>query len=236
MKDVLVFNGKSFSEFNTFFDGSKSFGTPEKEYEIISVPGRSGDLSVYKNRFKDLSITFPCFIRENFVENYRNLTEYLNGVTGYQRLETSKEPDYYRKALFLGSVTPKTGSFNHSGKFDITFRCNPQRWLKIGEEWTEYSTGLTMHIFNPTNQPAKPLIRMFGTGSITIGEQSFRTSGTDTYEFVEIDCDICDVYSNNNENLNSKFSGQFPVILPGDNQVRFVGSGYIKIQPRWYEI
>lgn len=233
MKDVLVYGGKSFDEFNTFFDGSKSFGTPEKDYEIVSIPGRSGDLSIFNNRYKDIDITFPCFIRDDFVNNYRNLTEYLNSLNGYQRLESSKEPNYFRKALFLGTVEPTLGPFLKSGKFDIQFRCNPQRWLKSGENWEAFS-GLNGSIYNRTLQPAKPLLKIYGGGTVTIGTNSFTLFGTHSYDFVYVDCDICDVYVEG-ENLNNQFNGNFPVLKPGENQVRTIGCS-IEIMPRWYEI
>lgn len=239
-RDTLVYNGRALTEFNVFFDGSKSFGTPEKDYELISIPGRNGDLSIFNNRYKDITVTFPCFIRDNFVENYRNLMAFLNGSNGYLRLETSKEPDHFRKALFLGSVEPKTGAFNKSGHFDLTFRCNPQRWLKSGEKWTHIEGGASVYfstIYNPTLQPAKPLIRLYGTGSVDMGTGHFATVGTNVYDYVDIDCDICDVYTEGGINLNNKFNGTFPVLLPGENQIGVMGSPCeIDVQPRWYEI
>lgn len=233
MKDVLTFGGKSLDEFNTFFDGSKSFGTPEKEYDLISIPGRSGDLSIFKDRYKDIVISFPCFIREDFVKNFRNLTQYLNSLNGYQRLETSKEPNYFRKALFLGAVEPTTGPFNKSGKFELKFRCNPQRWLKSGEHWYAFS-GYGNKFFNPTTQPAKPLIRVSGVGTVTVGKRSFTIQNAPGYDYIDVDCDICDAYSGN-VNLNNKFHGRFPVLDPGENQVIAIGNT-VEIMPRWYEI
>ena len=59
--DELTYNGRQFSEFNTFFDGSKAFGTPEKDYELVEIMGRNGNLSIYNDRFKDITLPFPCF-------------------------------------------------------------------------------------------------------------------------------------------------------------------------------
>lgn len=243
MRDVLVYGGKSFAEFNTFFDGSKSFGTPEKDYEIISIPGRSGDLSVFNNRYKDQTIDFPCFIRNNFLENYRALTEYLNSLNGYQRLETSKEPYHFRKALFLGLVEPQTGSFNKSGSFTISFRCNPQRWLKEGENWLTFeSTSVSnpAKIFNPTLQPAKPLIRIHGTGLIMCNGVTFNLLGTGSYDYVDVDCETVDVYTVQNGalvNLNNKFNGVFPTLNVGENTLYTLTAGnVIEVMPRWFEI
>ena len=243
MKDVLVYGGKSFEEFNTFFDGSKSFGTPEKDYEIISIPGRSGDLSVFNNRYKDQTIDFPCFIRSDFLKNFRSLTEYLNSLNGYQRLETSKEPNHFRKALFLGLVEPKTTPFNHGGSFTISFKCNPQRWLKSGENWITFDSTATQSnpatLYNPTLQIAKPIVRVYGSGVVSINGSTFTISDTGTYPYIEIDCENGDAYYKNPGsvvNLNDKFSGYFPTLKSGDNSIFLIDPTKIEIQPRWYSI
>ena len=131
--DELTYNGKKFSEFDTFFDGSKAFGSPEKDYEIVEIMGRNGGLSIYNNRFKDIVLPFPCFVRSAFLTHYRQLVEFLNSQHGYLRLETSKEPNHFRKALFQGIVDPQTTPFNHGGQFTINFLAKPQRFLKSGE-------------------------------------------------------------------------------------------------------
>lgn len=237
MKDVLTFAGKSFSDFNVFFDGSKSFGTPEKDYEIVSILGRNGDLSIYNGRFKDITISVPCFIRENFIENYRNLMQFLNSVEGYQRFETTKEPNHFRKALFVGGIEPSTGSFNKSGKFTLNFRCHPQRFLKIGENWIEFTGNGSIN--NPTFQTAKPLIRFTGVGNITLGIRNFTISHLSQSDVTYIDCDMYDVYAEDGTNRNSYFTGSFPSLAPGNNII-VTTFGYndskIEIMPRWFEI
>ena len=241
MMHVLTYGGKSFSDFNTFFDGSKSLGVPEKEYEIISIPGRSGDLSVFNNRYKDQTIEFPCFIRTNFIENYRSLTQYLNSLNGYQKLEISKEPNHFRKALFLGDVDPIVRPFNRNGSFDLAFRCHPQRWLKQGENWSEFGDTATQQspatIFNPTLQTAKPIIRVYGNGVVSVNGSTF-TIASHTYEYAEVDCENCDVYYKGSSlvNLNNKFSGYFPELKAGENQIFLIGATKIEIQPRWFDI
>ena len=255
MRDVLVYAGKAFSDFNVFFDGSKSFDTPKKDYDIISIPGRNGDLSIFNDRFQDVEITFPCFIRTNFTENFRALTDFLNSVDGYQRLETTKEPNHFRKALFVGAVIPTTGTFLKSGKFDITFRCNPQRWLKSGEEWLHFESTVTqsetilpinVNILNPTNMKARPLIKLTvrtadlsNTASVSIDGQPvvFNTQWGE-YDTIIVDSDIRDVYGEDGSNLNGIYLGSFPFLKAGNNNIQS-GLGCdveLDIQPRWYVI
>ena len=149
--DELSYNGKNFSDFNTFFDGSKAFGSPEKDYELVEIMGRNGSLSIYNDRFKDILLPFPCFVRSAFLTHYRALTEFLNSQHGYLRLETSKEPNHYRMALFQGIVEPQTTPFNHGGQFTINFLAKPQRFLKSGETSTSVQSQSTTYTTNPIN-------------------------------------------------------------------------------------
>ena len=238
MRDVLIYNGRSLADFNTFFDGSKSFGTPEPDYDIISIPGRNGDLSIFNNRYKDINISVPCFIRDNFLENYRNLMAFLNSSHGYLRLESSKEPLHYRKALFLGTVEPTTSSFNKSGKFTLNFRCHPQRYLKIGETPITLTIGEGPWIIrNPTLQEAKPIFRVYGVGQTKVNNKTFTTSDLAAGLYLDVDSDLCEV-SMGPYNMNDHFAGVFPLFPPGDNEIVCTSAYITKIEvtPRWFDI
>ena len=50
--DVLTFNGQSFADFHTFWDGKDLFVTPEKDVTFYEIPGRNGEVSVSNDRFK----------------------------------------------------------------------------------------------------------------------------------------------------------------------------------------
>lgn len=231
--DTLVYNGKAFAEFNTFFDGSKAFNTGEKDYEFYEILGRNGSLSSFNGRFKDVNLVFPCFIRHNFIQNYRSLEAFLNSTEGYLRLETSKEPNHYRKALFQGVVDPTTTPFNHGGFFTIEFKSHPQRWLKSGENWVSFDADGS--IFNPTLQTARPIIRIYGTGSVMIGSQTITvtTAGTN---YIDLDCETMDAYEgayNRNANIETGF--EQIGLHAGNNGITLDGVT-IEIMPRWFEI
>lgn len=145
----MRFNGKDFADFGVHVDESKAFGSPEKDYELVEIMGRNGNLSIYNDRFKDITLPFPCFIRTGFIEKYRSLLAYLNSQTGYQRLETDKEPNHFRKALFQGIVDPQTTAFNHGGFFTVNFLAHPQRFLKSGEIPVSASSQSNTYTGNP---------------------------------------------------------------------------------------
>jgi len=233
--DTLTFNGRAFSDFNTFFDGSKSFGSPEQDIEFVEVPGRNGSMSLSNQRFHDITLTFPCFIRGDFVRNYRDLSQYLNSVSGFHRLECSKEPDYYRMAAFVGGIEPTTTAFNKSGFFDIPFRCHPQRFLKSGDTFVQYTANGS--ITNPTLFASKPLLRIYGVGSAIVNNVQITISDASTY--TDIDCDLMEC-RNGSLDLSEYVviaGNNFPTLHPGDNQIQLgAGITQISVKPRWFAI
>ena len=151
MRQELTFNGKALSDFGVWFDGSVSFGSPERDVELVEVVGRNGALSISNDRFRNIEITFPCAIRTNFIDNYRNLMAFLNSSKGYCRLETTQEPNYYRLALFMNQTDPTGYKLNTHGRFDLVFQVMPQRFLKSGENWTTVSSSSSEISGNPVS-------------------------------------------------------------------------------------
>lgn len=228
--DILTFNGTPLSDFGVFWDGSQLFDTPEKQVEFFEIPGRNGDLSISQDRFKNLDININCFIREDFIQHHRDLINFLLSQDGYQRLENSKEPDVYRMAQYVAQLQPSTGAFLKYGNFTLTFNCKPQKWLKLGEDAISISSAVT--IVNPTNFDALPLLKVSGTGTITINDSQLELSENTSTTY--IDCDIQDAYEGTiNRNDDLTITNGFPVLKPGNNSVSVSGCTVMVI-PRWW--
>ena len=67
MNNVIVFNGKMLSDFDVFYDGTESFGIPEKDISFYSVPGKNGDLIISNGRYKNKTVPFFCFIKNCYL-------------------------------------------------------------------------------------------------------------------------------------------------------------------------
>ena len=230
---TLTFNGKNIADFSAFWDGSKLFDSPEKDVEFISVLGRNGDLSISNGRYKNIEITVPVFIRNDFKPNFNALVNFLLAQDGYQKLETSEEPGIYRMAQFISAVQPRTGSFNISGSASLVFTCKPQKYLKVGDKGTSYANGASnVVVENPTLMTALPLIEVTGTGTITINssELTLSTNTGTTY----IDCEIEDAYEGViNRNGDLSVTGGFPKLLAGTNYISVSGCDIV-LHPRWW--
>ena len=129
----FVFNGKKSSDFNVWCSGDGLYRLPDRDVEYIAVPGRNGDLAVDNGRWKNVSVTYSCFIPKNFRECYAYLVSWLASQKGYGRLEDARHPEFYWLARMDTDVDPKMVVADDSGTFTLTFNCKPQRFLKSGE-------------------------------------------------------------------------------------------------------
>lgn len=235
MKNYINFAGTDSTEFNIGISGSGTFDAPERDVTQISVPGRSGDLLLDNNRFKNITLTYPAFISKDFSKNFDAFKAFMLSNVGYQVLEDTYHPDIFRMAEFRGPLNPDVKVLNIAGEFDLIFNCKPQRWLKEGQKGITFTEAAT--IINPCLFSSKPLVRVYGTGELAIGSNTIEITSVD--EYVDIDCELQDAFKGTT-NCNSDIeltSGSFFELSPGENGISFDDSiTSIVITPRWWTI
>lgn len=230
--EYLTFAGKSSEDFKAHISGSGTFVSPTRDMESIAVPGRNGDLHIDKGRFNNINITYPAFITENFEENYSALKAFLLSQIGYKTLADSYHMDHYRRARFTGNITPRMTTLNRAGDFELSFDCDPRMFLQSGDKPIRIRT--SGEIFNRTMYASKPLIRAYGTGTLTIGDVSIVITSAD--EYTDIDCELQEAYKGNvscNSNIILE-DGVFPELAPDINQITY--SGNLDIIPKWWTV
>ena len=90
---------------------------------------------------------------------------------------------------------------------------------------------------NPTPFRSKPLIRLYGEGTLDIDGITITVSDCD--EYVDIDCEMMDCYEGDtNRNNDVAFSTyDFPELKPGDNTFSTDGDvTALMIKPRWWRV
>ena len=172
---TFTFDGKRSGDYNTYITGSAVYNAPEREVEMIEIPGRNGAFALDKGRFQNIEVTYPAGIyaesQEDFAKALSDLRNMLCSRTGYCRLEDEYNPDEYRMAVYKSGLDVDPVAFQRAGEFNIVFDCKPQRFLKSGEtKQTITLSGDT--ITNPTLFEASPLLEIKGYGTIVIGGEN----------------------------------------------------------------
>lgn len=172
----LIFDGISLKTYGLYVSGDAVYDSPERDVEMISIPGRNGTFALDKGRFNNIEVTYPAGVfsdsQTNFADKVSALRNQLASRTGYRRIEDEYHPDEYRMGVYKRGLEFDPVHYNEASEFDITFDCKPQRFLKSGEtEITIPSQGGGYNLTNPTLFESKPLLKVEGYGDINIGNQ-----------------------------------------------------------------
>lgn len=137
----LTYGDINSEDYKVYITNAGIYKSPEKRYRKYIVPGRNGDLLEDTGTFENVEVEYPFCVYEDCDTNYRAYVAALKRKKGYQRIEDTYHPEYYRMGAFLDEsepkkVTPDGEMCNGVLKFD----CMPQKWLKNGENpvvlWT----------------------------------------------------------------------------------------------------
>ena len=231
----FFFGGVNSRDMEIYVSGSGTFGAPERDIEKIYIPGRNGELIIDNQRFKNVTSTYPAFIRYKFRELTDLARMWLLEDSGtYKRLEDTYHPDEFRKAIFSGPMDFDVRFLNRSGECNLIFDCQPQRFLKIGE--LPIRSSKEIWLYNPTVFPAAPLIRVYGTsGTLYVGDTSVRIDRINGY--IDIDSETQNAYKGNVNCNNNIKTSIFPVLKKGKTGIRGEGNiTEIEVIPRWWRI
>lgn len=170
MQHDLIFGDVHSVDYGIYISGEGVFDAPEREVEMISIPGRNGAFALDKGRFENIEVTYPAIVRKEDLASFTaNLDAFRNAICsqkGYQRLTDSFHPDEYRMATYISGLEVKPIKYNTAAEFDIVFNCKPQRYLMGGEAEIDVSSGDV--VLNPTLFEASPMLEVEGYGNIDL--------------------------------------------------------------------
>ena len=236
--NTLTFNNVNSKTYGVYISGTGVFNAPARDREFVQVPGRNGDIILDHGRYQNIEVTYPAFIVRDFATNIRTWCNKLLEPTDYVRLEDTYHPNEFRLAVLAQGMEVDPVAWLAAGSFDLRFNCRPERFLKSGETpWDIYLSGV---VYNPTSMVAKPLVRVYGYGTVTIGGRTI-TIASHNLDYIDIDCDLQEAYCGST-NANQYIScSEFPVLQPGTVQISAnysnpSGTKKTSITPRFWQL
>ncbi len=235
MRNYFIFDEEDSRNYGVYISGQAVFDAPARRGEQIRIPGRNGDLHLDEGSFDDIQVTYPAFIVRGFDNNIERLRNMLLSRKGFRKLYDSYHDDEYRLARYASGMEVKPTAMLKEGSFYITFDCHPQRYLVAGQTKQTFTAAGT--ITNSTLFASKPLIRVYGTGTVGIGSYSIKINTANVY--TDIDCDIQDAYKGtvSCNNYIELTGNKFPELAPGSNGIS-LGTGITRVEiiPRWWRV
>lgn len=131
----LSYGGINSEDYKIFITNAGIYKSPEKRYKEHTVPGRSGKVLEDTGTFENIEVEYPICVYEDSDNNLQAFLAAMLRKKGYQRIEDTFHPEYYRMGAFLDEYEPKRVTEDaEMSNGVIKFKCLPQKWLKSGEE------------------------------------------------------------------------------------------------------
>ena len=200
---------------------------PEERVDHITIPGRSGDLTMLEGENIYNSYIQTVTIMAHGAARIRQIYDWLRG-SGY--VTFSGEPEKKQPARIIGAVTLSRHSYNLDWwEGEVQFYCQPLKEKLFDDIVTLTAAGT---VRNSGDVASRPLILAKASGtSMTVsgGGNSLTLTGITSGSTYQIDCDAMEVLSADGTTiLTDKSSGEFPKLEPGANTVG--GSGWSKLE------
>ena len=105
--DYFVYGGTSSASFNFIITENDNLNSFENDFELIEIPGRSGDLVIDNKRKKNKEINIEAYIDLEGLEDaqtvVKNIKQWLQGEVKYKTLTFSNDLTEY-EAIVKGPI------------------------------------------------------------------------------------------------------------------------------------
>ena len=226
----FIYNDGSSAPLGLVVAEKPDYPAPEREENIISIPGRNGDLHISTGAYKNIKIPYQCWFKGGPTEAHA-IKSWLLGASEYCKLTDSYDPEHYRKARFSGpqDISNILGKI---GELTIEFDCRPETFEAAGDIPVIYTESGSL--YNPWPFPARPIIRVYSTGTLTVNGYQCIINSIDGY--VDIDSETMQAFKGT-ANCNGNVSiPEFPVLDGGKNVIVLDGISRVDITPRWWTV
>lgn len=237
MRNYFTLNGVDSRNYGVYISGQGTFNSPARNLDFIEVPGKDGDLIGLSTRLENGEYRYNnAFIYTNFHDNIENFKSFLMSVPGYRKLVDTYHPNEYRLVAYSGNLEVNPTSKNDAGQFDIVFISKPQIYLASGDTVVTLTASGT--ITNPTLFASKPLLRIYGAGTIIINGIEITISNADVYTDIDIESGYAYKGTTPKNNyVSTPNSLDYPELISGSNAI-VLGEGItqVDITPRWWRV
>lgn len=161
----LSYNGKTAESLGVFVSGAGTYNAAEEDVTAYEVPGRSGDILISNNRYRNIDVTYPAFIPSDFEERVQAIRNWMRSARSYARIEDNYDLLHFRMGVGKDILSFSPAQQNRAANCQLVFNCKPQRFLYSGEEdftpgeWgpTETLSGDIVSFENDGNKAFKSL-------------------------------------------------------------------------------
>lgn len=208
---------------------------PKMRTSTTQIDGKDGDVVEYLG-YESYSKQIKIALTRNY-----DIDEVMNYFNGIGELTLSNEPDKYYIAEIIDSIDyEKLINFKTA---IVKYHVQPFKYLKDEKSYTytkeenpSTEDSLFLEVENKGYEYSKPIITIYGTGTIQLLLNGLSVFDIDMdEEYITVDSEKEDAYFESTLK-NRQMIGVFPKLNPGKNKITWVGDLHkIIVEPksRW---
>lgn len=201
---------------------------PKRKAEIVTVPGRSGNLTIFESDTAYEAITKQLYCK---IEDLDDVDDIFTWLQGSGDLILSDRPTRAYRATIVeaASLSRWGGSIR---EFVVEFNCYPYSYEAEPSDDIELETNPDT-VVNTGGVPSEPIIVIEGSGDITLTINSDTINLTDITTGIVLDSEQMNAYLGETP-MNDHMTGEFPLLVVGNNTISWIGTvTSIVITPNW---
>ena len=225
----ITFNGHSCSDFGLVTVDAGRRQRAEEQIDEFEIPYRNGDLIIHSGKYK------PYLREMEFAVMDKTKINLINaGLVGRGILTTSLDQGGFFIASVISGLSYQQ-FLNNIDTFKVGFKVNPFFYLDSGKTIVNI-TSTPKTLVNLGTKYSEPLIKITGSGDITLTINTQVVVFTGVIGYISIDTELMACYKDT-LNTGDKMTGLFPVLVTGINTISYTGTvTKIEITPRWREL
>lgn len=223
---MFTYKGKTSDEMHLKIENNLIFTAPARDIEFVAVGGRDGDIAFDRQRYESVIRSIPCTLKPDRVgieQLIHDVNDWLSTDVRYHDFTWSGDPNFIYKAIVSDGYDIQR-LLSRYGKAILRFRFHPIKYLTTSLSERAVANGANIN--NPYNTPAKPIIRIIGSGNMQIYIGGELLDLRDVLNGITIDSETQTVTSANGQftEFDKMFSYPFPTLKPGNNTITFSGN------------
>ena len=211
----FIWQGKdSYEDFGIVINKLPPETVPESDIETIEIVGRDGDLTIDNNAKKSYTLPMECTLLD--FTRIDEVKTWLIGGSG----DLIFNWQGYKHEARLNNKIDIAQSLDVMGEFQLIWKVQPYKKSISNSIITLTSAGT---IYSSGSANSKPIIKVFGTGAITLTINGNVVSLTNVSEYITLDSEMMDCYKGT-QLMNNYMSGEFPLLAVGNNVFSWTGT------------
>lgn len=232
----FTINGVSSEDSKTVIQSRPILHAPKRKVDFKEAYGHDGSIPYDENSYENTKLELLMYSDDGSATDTRAEMYNIFNSPGYIDLVMYADPTKIYKVMLDSPHKFESRYYMKEGvAFEIGLTVKPYKYLVTSPKRTLTTSG---NLFNPTLYTSLPVIKIFGSGTITLKVNEIDFMIKNISDHIILDSETMYGYKETGSILESQngniYTRNFPFLKPGNNTISWTGTvTRVEIEPKW---